>query len=64
MSVTTPIAFNPSGMACGAHAGSAISLDCRAPFRFTGTVHSVTVDLSGDLIVDAESEMRMHMARR
>nr|WP_218835855.1 hypothetical protein [Streptomyces sp. TLI_235] len=60
----TPIAFNPGGMACGANPGSAITPDYQAPFRFTGTLHSVTVDLSGDLIVDAESEMRMHMARQ
>ncbi|MFC8951027.1 arylsulfatase [Streptomyces sp. NPDC057101] len=64
MAVTTPITFNPGGMACGANPGSAVTPDYRAPFRFTGTLHSVTVDLSGDLIVDAESEMRMHMARQ
>ena len=64
MPVTTPITFNPGGMACGANPGSAITPDYQAPFRFTGTLHSVTVDLSGDLIVDAESEMRMHMARQ
>ncbi|WP_308299879.1 arylsulfatase [Streptomyces sp. CJ_13] len=64
MPVTTPITFNPGGMACGANPGSAVTPDYQAPFRFTGTLHSVTVDLSGDLIVDAESEMRMHMARQ
>ncbi|GAA2806591.1 arylsulfatase [Kitasatospora aburaviensis] len=64
MPVTTPIAFNPGGMACGANPGSAVTPDYQAPFRFTGALHSVTVDLSGDLIVDAESEMRMHMARQ
>jgi hypothetical protein len=31
----------------------------RAPFRLTGTLHTVTVDLSGDLITDTDSEMRM-----
>nr|WP_323184556.1 arylsulfatase [Streptomyces sp. NBC_00199] len=64
MPVTTPIAFNPGGMTCGANPGSAITPDYQTPFRFTGTLHSVTVDLSGDLNVDAESEMRMHMARQ
>ncbi|WP_234315428.1 arylsulfatase [Streptomyces globisporus] len=64
MPVTTPITFNPGGMACGANPGSAVTPDYQAPFRFTGTLHSVIVDLSGDLIVDAESEMRMHMARQ
>lgn len=64
MPVTTPIAFNPGGMACGINPGSAVTPDYKAPFRFTATLHSVTVDLSGDLIVDASSEMRMHMARQ
>jgi arylsulfatase len=34
------------------------------PFRFTATLHKVTVDLSGDLIKDDESEMRILMARQ
>jgi hypothetical protein len=38
--------------------------DYQAPFRFTGTLYSVTVDLSGDLIVDSEAEVRMAMARQ
>ncbi|MFD9466425.1 arylsulfatase [Streptomyces sp. NPDC060027] len=64
MPVTTPIVFNPGGMACGTSAGSAVTPDYTAPFRFTGTLHGVIVDVSGDLIVDAESEMRVHMARQ
>ncbi|WP_354645240.1 arylsulfatase [Kitasatospora camelliae] len=64
MPFTTPVAFNPGGMCCGANPGSAVTPDYRTPFRFTGTLHSVTVDMSGDLIVDAPSEMRMHMARQ
>jgi hypothetical protein len=35
-----------------------------SPFHFTGTLHSVTVDVSGDLIVDTESEMRMALSRQ
>jgi arylsulfatase len=62
--VTTPIAFNPGGLTCGANPGSPVTTDYQAPFRFTGTLHTVTVDLSGDLITDAESEMRMAMARQ
>ncbi|MFG2729458.1 arylsulfatase [Streptomyces canus] len=64
MPFTTPVAFNPGGMCCGANPGSAVTSGYQAPFRFTGTLHSVTVDMSGDLIVDAPSEMRMHMARQ
>ena len=62
--VTTPIAFNPGGLTCGANPGSAVTTDYQAPFRFTGTLHTVTVDLSGDLITDTEAEMRMAMARQ
>jgi len=62
--VTTPIAFNPGGLACGHNPGSAITDDYTAPFPFTGTLHTVTVDLSGDLITDTDSEMRMAMARQ
>jgi arylsulfatase len=62
--VTTPVAFNPGGLSCGANPGSAIVPDYQAPFRFTGTLHTVTVDLSGDLITDTDSEMRIAMGRQ
>lgn len=62
--VTTPFAFNPGATTCGANPGSPVTTDYPSPFRFTGTLHSVTVDVSGDLIVDSESEMRMAMARQ
>ncbi|UGT67148.1 arylsulfatase [Nocardia gipuzkoensis] len=60
----TPVAFNPGGMTCGANPGSAVVSDYEPPFRFTGTLHTVVVDLSGELITDVQSEMRMHMARQ
>jgi arylsulfatase len=62
--VTTPIALNPGGLTCGANPGSAVVGDYRAPFPFSGTLHTVTVDLSGDLISDSEAEMRVAMARQ
>ena len=62
--VTTPVGLNPGGLTCGANPGSAITPDYRSPFRFTGILHTVTVDLSGDLITDTESEMRMAMSRQ
>jgi hypothetical protein len=62
--VTTPLAFNPGGLTCGANPGSPVTTDYQAPFRFTGTLHTVTVDLSGDLITDTEAEMRMAMSRQ
>ncbi|MBI5105676.1 MAG: arylsulfatase [Solirubrobacterales bacterium] len=61
---TTPFAFNPGALTCGADPGSTVSDDYRAPFRFTGTLQTVTVDLSGELISDPEAELALHMARQ
>jgi hypothetical protein len=61
---TTPFVLNPGALTCGANPGSAITDDYASPFKFTGTIHSVTVDLSGKLIEDTEAELRMHMARQ
>jgi arylsulfatase A-like enzyme len=62
--VTIPFAINPGALTCGANPGSPVTPDYASPFRFTGTLHSVTVDVSGDVIHDSESEMRMAMARQ
>jgi arylsulfatase len=62
--VTTPIAFNPGGLTCGANPGTPVTPDYRSPFSFTGILYAATVDVSGDLITDTESEIRMAMARQ
>ena len=62
--VTTPFALNPGPLACGLNIGSSVTPEYQSPFRFTGTIHRVTVDVSGELIVDEEAELRMHMARQ
>ncbi|MGY1804466.1 arylsulfatase [Blastococcus sp. SYSU D00922] len=62
--VTIPIVINPGAVTCGADPGSPVSPDYRSPFRFAGTLHTVTVDLSGELITDSDSEMRLAMARQ
>jgi arylsulfatase len=41
-----------------------VTPDYTSPFPFTGTLHRVVIDVSGDLIIDSESEMRMAMARQ
>jgi arylsulfatase len=51
-------------LTCGANPGSTVTDDYQAPFRFTATLHTVTVDVSGDLITDTEAEMKLHMARQ
>ncbi|MGY1809986.1 arylsulfatase [Blastococcus sp. SYSU D00669] len=62
--VTIPIIINPGSLTCGADPGSPVTPDYRAPFRFTGTLHTVTVDVSGELITDSDSGMRLAMARQ
>jgi arylsulfatase len=62
--VTTPFVLNPGALTCGANPGSPVTPDYPSPYRFTGTLHTVTVDVSGELITDTESEMRVAMARQ
>jgi arylsulfatase A-like enzyme len=64
MPVTIPILISPGGLTCGANPGSPVVPDYKVPFRFTGKLHTVTVDLSGDLISETESEMRAVMGRQ
>ena len=61
---TTLFAFNPGALTCGADPGSTVTDDYKTPFHFTGTLHKVTVDLSGELITDPEAELKLHMARQ
>jgi len=62
--VTTPFILNPGALSCGANPGSPVTPDYPSPFKFTGVLHKVTVDISGELIEDPESELRAHMARQ
>jgi hypothetical protein len=61
---TTPAVLNPGALTCGANPCSPVTPDYSGPFAFTGTIHTVTVDVSGDLITDSDSEMRVAMARQ
>jgi arylsulfatase len=64
MPTTTPMVFNPGALSCGANPGSAVTPAYASPFRFTGGLSTVTIDLSGELITDSDSEMRLAMARQ
>jgi len=44
--------------------GAPVAPFYETPFEFTGTIHSVTFDVSGDVIGDSEAEMRVIMARQ
>ena len=42
---TTPMILNPGALTCGANPGSSVDAGLCSPFRFTGTIHTVTVDV-------------------
>ena len=52
------------GMVCGADTGSPVWDKYKPPFKFTGTLYSTTVDVSGELTRDPEAEMRVRLARQ
>ncbi len=63
--VTMPLAIGlAGGMVCGADPGSPVWDKYKPPFKFTGKIHGVTVDVTGELIKDAEAEVRMLLARQ
>jgi arylsulfatase len=62
--VTVPLVFNPGGLTCGANPGLPVTPEYQSPFKFTGKIYGVTVDVSGDLIKDPEAELRLVMARQ
>lgn len=51
-------------MSCGHNPGSPVTPAYASPFKFSGRLEQVVVDVSGDLIVDPEAELRSHMARQ
>ena len=62
---TTPFSLGlTGGITVGADIGAPVAPFYETPFEFTGTLHSVTFDVSGDVIEDSEAELRMIMARQ
>ncbi|MEZ4770732.1 MAG: arylsulfatase [Caldilineales bacterium] len=62
---TTPLSLGlTGGISVGADPGAPVAPFYLSPFEFHGTIHSVTFDLSGDLIQDKDAEMRRIMARQ
>ena len=43
---------------------SLLDQDYEGPFEFTGRLHTVTLDVGGNLIDDPEAELRYHLARQ
>ena len=62
---TTPLSLGlTGGITVGADPGAPVAPFYHSPFAFTGMIHSLTFDLSGELIVDDEAAMRRIMARQ
>ncbi|HEY6307016.1 MAG TPA: arylsulfatase [Candidatus Angelobacter sp.] len=52
------------GFTVGRGAGSPLTNEYHPPFEFTGKIHDVVVDVTGDLIRDKDAEMRAVMAHQ
>ena len=62
---TVPNIFSTEGLTCGHDGGSRVAPEhYQDNFAFTGTLKRVTIDLSGDLIVDSDTDMKVAMARQ
>jgi hypothetical protein len=48
-------------LSCGYDFGEVVTHDYRVPFPFTGTIHKVTLAVSGELIKDEEAGRRVLM---
>ena len=62
--VTVPIVFGIEGLSCGYDFAEAVTHKYAAPFRFTGKIKQVVIDMSGDLIEDDEAKVRLLMAQQ
>jgi arylsulfatase A-like enzyme len=62
---TVPLAFGlGGGLTVGRNPASPVSHDYESPFPFTGIIHEVVIDVSGEHIEDKEAEARAVMARQ
>ena len=65
MDVTVPFLFSIEGLSVSHDYGDSVDhKNYGPPFPFTGTLDTVTGDLSGDAIKDAEAETRRGMSHQ
>ena len=63
--VTTPLRMAQGGaMLVGADVGAPVTPEYKPPFRFTGTIKRVIVDVSGEHVEDYEAQMRIALAKQ
>jgi arylsulfatase A-like enzyme len=63
--LTMPVMIGlAGGFVCGADTGSPVWDKYKPPFKFSGTLYSTTVDLSGEGIKDHEAHLRIALARQ
>ena len=63
--VTIPLSLGlSSGVAVGADPGSPTMPDYKPPFKFTGQVNKVLVDVTGEAVENYEAKMQMYLARQ
>jgi arylsulfatase len=61
---TVPIVFGIEGLSCGYDFGEAVTHKYAAPFRFTGKIKQVVLDMSGNLIEDDDAKVRLLLAQQ
>ena len=65
IAVTSPIRLGQGAqMLVGADNGSAVTPEYKAPFKFTGKINKVIVDVSGEQVRDHEAEMKIFLAKQ
>jgi arylsulfatase A-like enzyme len=63
--VTIPLAMGlAAGISIGADGGAPVTDEYEPPFAFTGTLEKVVYDLSGEHVLDHETELRVALARQ
>ena len=63
--LTTPLSMGlTGGWSVGADPGAPVGPFYNPPFEFTGKIHSVTIDVSGDVIQDEEADFKRLLARQ
>jgi hypothetical protein len=65
LTVTSPLRLGQgAAMLVGANSGSSVTPEYQSPFRFTGTIKRVIVDISGEHVEDYEAQMRIALAKQ